>query len=465
MMTIRLQKAFYLMPLLIVVGLFARLPASFAGAAEATSKPVLLKGVAVPDRFLAKSQYGLFGGDIRIGDLTGDGRMDLLVYRSVDGVKPCFIGAFTLEGEILWQRGGMGDQPIRPGPVAIHDIDGDGNSEVICFFHDPTVSCPPESLQDVVVQILDGATGNMERSVHPQEFDVIHGEGPNWVHQRLLVANLRGSPNPRDFIVKLGSSILAFNHRLEVIWRHTNSWVEYSRCPAYIPCVGDIDGDGKDEINGGYFLLDDDGAPFWEKQLGRHMDSVAISEWDNGQVRAFCSGYGHVMDCHGNEILRLGEHNVPHGQELRVGRFDASKPGMQMMIRYNGHTPDVLLVGQMGEVLRRFRVNESPNNTGMETIWWQGPSETALLYNGGSLWRGDGNKYSDLPGLPPVRGDARQGWYHCIPVDVSESPGEEILVYNPWDRHVFLFSKGDQKGRRMKRFNAGPRQYNVRLMD
>ena len=67
MMTIRLQKAFYLMPLLIVVGLFARLPASFAGAAEATSKPVLLKGVAVPDRFLAKSQYGLFGGDIRIG--------------------------------------------------------------------------------------------------------------------------------------------------------------------------------------------------------------------------------------------------------------------------------------------------------------------------------------------------------------------------------------------------------------
>ena len=55
MMTIRLQKAFYLMPLLIVVGLFARSPASFAGAAEATSKPVLLKGVAVPDRFLAKS--------------------------------------------------------------------------------------------------------------------------------------------------------------------------------------------------------------------------------------------------------------------------------------------------------------------------------------------------------------------------------------------------------------------------
>ena len=72
-----------------------------------------------------------FGGDIRIGDLGGDGDCDFLVYRNEDrgpggpavgGYKPCFLGAFTMEGEVLWSVGGGGTHPVRPGPVAIHDL-------------------------------------------------------------------------------------------------------------------------------------------------------------------------------------------------------------------------------------------------------------------------------------------------------------------------------------------------------
>ena len=432
---------------------------------EVQDKPILLKKIAVPDHLLSDSQYGTFGGDIRIGDLTGDGEMDFLVYRTVDGVKPCFIGAFNLKGEVLWQKGKGGEQPARPGPVAVYDIDGDGETEVICFFHDPTVSSPSDSLKDVNVQILDGKTGKVKKSVHPKEFDSLQGSGANWVHQRILIANLRGQPTQRDFIVKLGNTTLAFDSNLNVLWTYTNPWVEYSRCPAYIPCVGDIDGDGKDEVNGGYFMLDDNGTIFWEKQLGRNMDSVAIAEWDNGKLRAFCSGFGHVMDHKGNVVLKLGKKVVPHGQELRVGRFDDSVPGPQMMIRYNGHTPEVMLISQRGKVIRRFRINESPNNTGMETIYWHDPDAPALLYNGGILWRGNGEKFSDLPGLPKAKGDKKQGWYHCIPTDIHGSPTEELLIYNPWDPYLFLYTKTSQKGSVFKKFTAGPRQYNVRLMD
>ena len=52
------------------------------------------------------------------------------------------------------------------------------------------------------------------------------------------------------------------------------------------------------------------------------MDSVAIAAWDHNRVRAFCSGFGYVMDTRGEVVLSLGEELVPHGQELRVARFD-----------------------------------------------------------------------------------------------------------------------------------------------
>ncbi len=426
---------------------------------------MLLRQVTIPGQLLATSRYGDFGGDVRVGDLTGNGQIDFLVYRTVDGVKPCFIGAFDLAGRVLWQKGSGGGQPARPGPVAVFDIDGDGDSEVVCFFHDPDASSSPNSLKDVLVQILDGRTGQIENSVHPSMLDSIQGEGPNWVHQRILAANLHGDESPRCFVVKLGTSVTAFDCELRILWTYENPWHEYTRCPAYIPCVGDIDADGKDEVNGGYFLLDDDGTVLWEEQLGRNMDSVAIAPWDNGVQRAFCSGFGHVVDVDGNVILELGEDVVPHGQELRVAHFDPAVPGPQMMIRHKGHTPDVILVDRQGSIIREFRLNESPNNTGMEAIYWHGPDQPALLYNGGVLWRGNGERFSDLAELPKAKGDSRQGWYHCVPVDLLDNSGEEIIVYNPWDANVFLFARANSEVVAFKEFTPGPRQYNVRLMD
>ena len=84
------------------------------------------------------------------------------------------------------------------------------------------------------------------------------------------------------------------------------------------------------------------------------MDSVAITPWDNGKLRAICSGAGHILDEKGNVILRLGEQLVPHGQEARVADFDPESPGPEMIIRYNGHSPNVMVVANTGSILRRF---------------------------------------------------------------------------------------------------------------
>jgi hypothetical protein len=432
--------------------------------------PVLYQKITIPKPLQTQSADLVYGGDIRIGDFTGNGQVDFLVYRAAEGnrqgaTKPCFLGAFTSDGKILWQKGDGGIQPYRPGPVAIHDMDNDGQSEVVCFFHEPQRDADPFSLHGVTVQILDGKTGQVEKQKVPEIFSDISGEGPNWVHQRILITNFRGTKQPQDFIVKLGKTTVAFDNNLNVLWTYFNPWDEYQNCPAYIPAVGDIDNDGKDEVNGGYFLLDDDGTIMWEKKLGKNMDAVAIAEWDDGYVRAFCSGYGHIMDKEGNVVLKLGEQLVPHGQELRVADFDSEMPGPEMIIRYNGHKPDAMLVNNNGTVVNRYQLNESPNNTGMTEIYWNGHGKPTLLFNGGVLWRGNGQLFAELPDLPPPVGNKKMGWYHCIPANGCGDDREEIITYNPWDKHIYIFTPAPFKKFMFERYIPGPRQYNVRLMD
>lgn len=443
--------------------------------ADEVASAILYRKVTVPQAYTTTAKVGKqtfrFGGDVRLGDLNNDGRADLLVFRcdKASELKPCFLGAFDLDGKPMWSahagdRPG-GSQPLRPGSVAIHDIDADGKTDVVCFWHVPTIKAGKKSMADVVVQIREGATGELKRQAAPPELRERSGWGPNWCHHRILICNLRGTERPRDFVVKLGDRVVAFNDKLEVLWTYRIRWNDYGKCSAYIPCVGDIDGDGRDEVNGGYFLLDSDGRPMWAKKLGPHMDSVAITAWDGGTMRAICSGGGHVMTKEGEAIVALGPKVVPHGQEARVADFDPSLPGPEMVIRYAGHTPKVMLVSNPGKVVRRFEVNSSPNETGLEAIYWHGRDKPALLYNGGLLFDAKGEAVVRPPELPPPVGDRKMGWYHCIPANVCGDEREEIVLYNPWTPDVYIYTPAPLEPSAYRGYRPGPRQANVRLMD
>jgi hypothetical protein len=81
------------------------------------------------------------------------------------------------------------------------------------------------------------------------------------------------------------------------------------------------------------------------------------------------------------------------------------------------------------------------------------------------LWKGDGSWSFVLPGLPAEQGAARQGWYHCIPADVANDVGEEVIVYNPWSYEIFIYTRTQTGSDKFRGYEATPRQYNVRLMD
>ncbi|MBT4863711.1 MAG: hypothetical protein HON53_01140 [Planctomycetaceae bacterium] len=471
--------------MLIGIGLFAA-PTEAADPrlqhAPARKDALLYRKVAIPKQFLATVGKRTFGGDIRIGDLDGDGRCDFLVYRCnhgapsgahVGGVKPAFLGAFDIEGKPLWQAGKGGNQPSRPMSVAIHDMLGDRAAEVICFWHrpDPAIKADWQSLADVVVQIRDGRTGKVLRQAAPKAITERRRKDPvgaNWIHQRLLIANFRGTNAPRDVVVKLGDTYVALDERLDVLWTYQTKWTRYSQCPAYIPSVGDIDGDGRDELNGGYFVIDHDGKPLWENKLGDNMDSVAITEWDNGQMRAICSGFGHVMDHRGRTIVGLGRQLVPHGQEVRVADFLADGKGPEMIIRYNGHKTDVCVVSSdSGTIVDRFKLNFSPTNVGMESVFWNGPDKPALLYNGSWLWDVKQRRGWQLPGLPPPNGNDfhRMGFHHMIPANLCGDRREELVIWDPTAKDIYIYSPKPFNKSEYTGYRAGPRQYNPRLMD
>ncbi len=465
--------------------------------ADDTEKPapvdrtdaLLYRKIAVPDSFLITRNGHTFGGDIRIGDLTGNGRCDLLVYRCnhgapqgahKGGMKPAFLGAFTLDGTVLWHAGKGGNHPSRPMSVAVHDMRGDGAAEVICFWHKPAArqngsAGRPEadwrSLADVVVQIRDGRTGKVLCEKAPEAVTSRRMKDPggsNWVHQRLLVANFRGTRRPRDLVVKLGDTYVALDEHLSVLWTYKSRWNAYSHCPAYIPAVGDLTGDGRDELNGGYFVLDHRGRPLWEKKLGRNMDSVAVCEWDNGSKRAVCSGFGHVVAADGAVVLSLGEKRVPHGQEVRVADFRSDLPGPEMVLRYNGHTPGALLVrSDTNTVVDTFVLNPSPTNVGMEPVYWFGPGKRTLLYNGGRLWDLELRHGGLLPNLPPANGNKihRMGFYHAIAADLCGDRREELVLWDPTACCIYVYTPKPLKREVYRGYRAGPRQYNPRLMD
>ncbi|NQT93796.1 MAG: hypothetical protein HQ559_13635 [Lentisphaerae bacterium] len=187
--------------------------------------------------------------------------------------------------------------------------------------------------------------------------------------------------------------------------------------------------------------------------------------WDDGHPRAICSGHGLVLDDAGKVILELGADLVPHGQEVRVGRFRSGDSTPQMIVRGHGHSPRVLLVDVHGEVLRELELNPSPNNTGMETVRWCGEDGPDLLCNGGTLWDPLRGTSMPLPDLPCPEGRGRMDWYHCIPANVCGDEREEVVLYSPWTTRIHIYTQTDSNGIVSSDFKAGPRQYNARLMD
>ncbi len=210
------------------------------------------------------------GRNVRLGDLDGDGRLDMLFGQNVqrhpyDMAHISCLTAVTLDGKVLWQSGKPNPRNgllTYDTPFQIHDIDGDGKSEVVLA-------------KDFKLQVLDGRTGKPLREIPtpaalpgPREvsYENVYGDS-------IAFVNVLGDARRHEILLKdRYRNFWVYNNKLELLWKGEGQTGHY-------PYPVDTDGDGRDEIAIGYALWDHDGRQLWsrDKELRDHADGMMIA--------------------------------------------------------------------------------------------------------------------------------------------------------------------------------------------
>lgn len=355
---------------------------------------------------------------MRLGDLNGDGRMEMLLVqpdnrrdvRYIPHQVQC-LTAFDLHGNVLWQTGTPDPEAGGPGsdyPAQIADIDGDGRLEVLCVMNGR-------------FHILDGATGHAKTS-----YELPHPEA----HDCIIVANLTGGPYPSDIILKdRYRRMWALDRHFRLLWTHEGN-------PGHFPWVYDFDGDGSDEVMAGYDMLDHDGKLLWScKDLDDHADCIWVGDVNGDGVPELVIG-GSVTVMYspdGRELWRYS--GSVESQHVALGKFRADLPGLQVagldrVVRGDGRSGRkgknalFLLDAEGNELWKEDRTTD-----GWLTIieplrgWREGAPDYILAYRrGGGIYPTlyDGH-------MTPVAAFGTEGY--AVHGDLLGAGTEQVVIY------------------------------------
>lgn len=273
-----------------------------------------------------KPLTGYSPNDASVGDLDGDGSLDIVVHRmgrshdnSQAGVTdPPVLDAYRLDGSFMW-RINLG-RNIREGAhytqFLVEDFDGDGRAEVACKTADGTVDGQGRVIGDrqadhrnrdgyilrgpEFLTVFDGRTGRAldtqpyDPPRHPERQDPsaeqlkeVWGDGyGNRVDRFLACAAYLDGTHPslvfsRGYYTRTVLAAWDFDGK-----RLKKRWVFDSAKPGneafggngnHNLSVADVDGDGRDEIVFGSMTVDDDGTGLYSTGLG-HGDALHVSD-------------------------------------------------------------------------------------------------------------------------------------------------------------------------------------------
>ena len=414
-----------------------RLDAARTAAAAAQSEKRSRYGAPVAWK---KIETPLFGAArrIRLGDLTGDGRLDFLLLQLDPECKPALacLTAMSADGEVMWQRGTPVDRPpmemSSDGPAQIHDVDGDGRCEVVCVLDDR-------------LQVLDGATGETKLAAplppivpFPDVFkrnmldwgSGFSDDGPTVSAASIAFADLAGRGFRGDILVSDNyHTLVALDGELDELWRTVTSH-------GHFPQVYDFDGDGRDNVLAGYQRLSPDGEILGRVCLQDHQDAIYVGplffsdDGTRGDVRILMAG--------GEDgLLRLtprydiGQRVMGHVQRLSVGHFREDVPGLCVATCLYHGNPGI--VSLFDATLKRVWKRDFPVvGSTLQPVNWDGSGVELMLLSGirpsqgypGGLIDGDG----DL--VVPLGDDGGPGL--CAYAHDFDGDGLDELML--WDR-------------------------------
>jgi hypothetical protein len=303
-------------------------------------KPVVWKTFETP-------KFGC-GRNVRFGDLDGDGRPEMLfaqIIAKVDSgnfIEASCLTAVTLDGKVLWQ---LGRPDPRNGlltsdtPFQIHDLDGDGKSEVLL-------------IKDFKLQVLEGATGKLRKSMFlpavPEEYRKKQFELKERPHElnagdSISFFDLSGKGRRSEILVKDRYRYFwVYDQDLKPLWSGTGQL-------GHFPYPFDSDGDGKEEVYIGYSQWSPDGTRKWgrDAELKDHQDGVAVGNFTGdpkAAPRAYYVGSDEgflVFDMKG-EVLKHAR--VGHTQNMTVAKLREDVPGLQIATINFWKNPGILTI-------------------------------------------------------------------------------------------------------------------------
>ena len=303
-----------------------------------------------------------------MGDLDGDGAVELVSARNVDCDDVHYTSAVVaqrLDGSVLWRWGDptIGRRVLHHDVACqVHDWDGDGRNEVIV------------ATEGFLVE-LDGGDGTERRRLPlpPQATDSI------------TFANLSGA-GPTDVIVKdRYLNLWAFDRDWRMLW-HVEKPGGY--LTAHRPLCFDVDGDGRDEVMAGYALVDADGATRWVLECGvtdlasAHLDCTRVmrrgaTAKDWRLLHTYCgAGCIALSDGDGRIVWERGGH---HCESLDVGHVRTDVPGPQILVDLVDDVAPGLngtwlmdangeLLGQFATPYSRFHALVDWNSDGLDEV-------------------------------------------------------------------------------------------------
>ncbi len=402
-----------------------------------------------------------------LGDLDDDGRVDFLLYRQGPQSTPGYMVAIDHDGRRLWSKGdpaikkhmpdGVYREPALRGVALVFDIDQDGQPEVITEFWEDGKP---------MLYVLAGATGKIEHAREsPFDLDIRAGKRSR-CHPVGKIAYLRGKEKPPAIVMKYEASgrvpthAVALDAELKTLWH-----VAAKRSAVgHLPSVGDVDGDGNDEIIFGTLLVDDDGSILWEKQAPNHADCTAIFQppgrAENAVLISICNtGPAFCLSAGGEVLWEKTTSEVSHGQGIWAGNFIGDQPGAEVIILKSGHRGDFLTVrGSDGTRLAAFqhrREFEGYPDFPCVVNWESRQSQSLWIPIDRYVVDGYGNVVAEL-GSHEERVRDRLQWgttkahvaTQAFAVDLCGDERDELVLYQPYNgRSIMIFTQPDSDGR------------------